>query len=188
MKIVNVKRYLGTLAAAATLSVASLGVQAATVSTIGTITDASFLGGAFGIVVGAESQWGIDTTAAAGNLGVADIDAARFVVYSGLEGSSIVLPMVFNSNIQAASLTWDGTDITGGTITFDAEAGTGQKALIDIDYDAGTFDIYSGDVISAGAYGAGGTINAVPVPAAAWLFGSALVGLVGVGRKRRAMA
>lgn len=31
-----------------------------------------------------------------------------------------------------------------------------------------------------------GTTSAVPVPAAAWLFGSALVGLAGIGRKRRA--
>ena len=29
-------------------------------------------------------------------------------------------------------------------------------------------------------------LNAVPVPAAAWLFGSAILGLAGVGRKRRA--
>jgi hypothetical protein len=28
--------------------------------------------------------------------------------------------------------------------------------------------------------------SAVPVPAAAWLFGSALVGLAGIGRKRKA--
>jgi hypothetical protein len=28
-------------------------------------------------------------------------------------------------------------------------------------------------------------VNPVPVPAAAWLFGSALVGLAGVGRKRK---
>mgnify|MGYP000436339531 CR=1 FL=1 len=30
------------------------------------------------------------------------------------------------------------------------------------------------------------TVSAVPVPAAAWLFGSALVGLAGIGRKRKA--
>ena len=30
-----------------------------------------------------------------------------------------------------------------------------------------------------------GTINAVPVPAAAWLFGSALVGVAGIGRRRQ---
>jgi len=36
-----------------------------------------------------------------------------------------------------------------------------------------------------GAQTATYSMSAVPVPAAAWLFGSALVGLVGVGRRRR---
>jgi hypothetical protein len=31
-----------------------------------------------------------------------------------------------------------------------------------------------------------GQVNVVPIPAAAWLFGSALVGLVGVGRRKKA--
>jgi hypothetical protein len=31
-----------------------------------------------------------------------------------------------------------------------------------------------------------GVVSAVPVPAAAWLFGSGLLGLVGVARRRRA--
>lgn len=30
-----------------------------------------------------------------------------------------------------------------------------------------------------------GTVQAVPVPAAAWLFGSGLLGLLGLGRRRR---
>ncbi|HHJ16538.1 MAG TPA: VPLPA-CTERM sorting domain-containing protein, partial [Gammaproteobacteria bacterium] len=30
-----------------------------------------------------------------------------------------------------------------------------------------------------------GTVGAVPVPAAAWLFGSGVVGLAGVARRRR---
>jgi len=37
---------------------------------------------------------------------------------------------------------------------------------------------------SMGAYASSLTISAVPVPAAAWLFGTALAGLVGISRKR----
>ncbi|MGB1142197.1 MAG: VPLPA-CTERM sorting domain-containing protein [Halioglobus sp.] len=45
-------------------------------------------------------------------------------------------------------------------------------------------DIFSIDTAQTGAAGAGAP--AVPVPAAVWLFGSALAGLVAVGRRRRA--
>jgi hypothetical protein len=31
-----------------------------------------------------------------------------------------------------------------------------------------------------------GGVNAVPVPAAVWLFGSALIGLVGLGKRKKA--
>ena len=57
---------------------------------------------------------------------------------------------------------------------------------------SGTFDIAWTSLIVGGAfdgqtgtYAAQGTYSAVPVPAAVWLFGSGLVGLVGVARRRR---
>lgn len=48
---------------------------------------------------------------------------------------------------------------------------------------AGTFTLFG----NSGAFFLGGDLQftAVPVPAAVWLFGSALVGLVGVGRRRK---
>ena len=33
---------------------------------------------------------------------------------------------------------------------------------------------------------AGGSVSAVPIPAAAWLFGSAILGLFGIARRKRA--
>jgi hypothetical protein len=59
------------------------------------------------------------------------------------------------------------------------------------DFDAVTAAVASGDlrfglhVRSIGvAGGSDSYVNTVPVPAAAWLFGSALIGLAGLGRKR----
>ena len=45
-----------------------------------------------------------------------------------------------------------------------------------------TFDAIEGAVGSAGSY----LVRAVPLPAAAWLFGSGLLGLIGVARRRKA--
>lgn len=47
--------------------------------------------------------------------------------------------------------------------------------------DANCFADFSVDNVSISA-----DVNPVPVPAAAWLFGSALLGLAGIGRKRKA--
>jgi len=56
------------------------------------------------------------------------------------------------------------------------------QATATFDSAAATYSI-NGFVLGSGvSY----TTSAVPVPAAAWLFGSAMLGLVGVGRKRRA--
>lgn len=44
----------------------------------------------------------------------------------------------------------------------------------------------NGDQASGVIHGVIGEVAAVPVPAAAWLFGSAMLGLAGIGRKRAA--
>ena len=43
----------------------------------------------------------------------------------------------------------------------------------------------SGCTIQGGGGAGGGGNSVVPIPAAAWLFGSGLLGLAGVSRKRR---
>jgi hypothetical protein len=48
----------------------------------------------------------------------------------------------------------------------------------------GIFFIYEEDAAGADLYSGFGQITAVPLPAAAWLFGGALVGLAGLSRKR----
>lgn len=80
---------------------------------------------------------------------------------------------------QALALTdalWDGT--VPGTTTNNGDSYTGDAAWIwayDISLAAGeTYSISKSMVLDA----------VVPVPAAAWLFGSGLIGLVGIARRR----
>jgi hypothetical protein len=116
----------------------------------GYLNDVSLLGGAFGMVAGQRAQWGIDSTAAAGTITASDITDARFVVFNSAD-DKVILPFLNDSNIQSASLDWNGTAVTGGTITFDGAAPTTQRAAISIDFDAGTFEIYSGTDATGGA-------------------------------------
>ena len=82
----------------------------------------------------------------------------------------------------AASANWTnvtqtfniGPDVSGGvTLQFVAICGAAASCISD----------YSWDNVSIMA-----DVNAVPVPAAAWLFGSGLLGLVGVARRKKALA
>jgi len=69
------------------------------------------------------------------------------------------------------------------TITCDAGSGCANGAGYVLDYFANADFGASG--ISNYSLHLEGTISAVPVPAAVWLFGSGLVGLVGIARRRR---
>ena len=64
-----------------------------------------------------------------------------------------------------------GPDVSGGvTLQLGATTGGGDGSFADVFYDNIVIDV-----------------AAVPVPAAVWLFGSGLIGLVGVARKRNAV-
>ena len=78
----------------------------------------------------------------------------------------------------------------------DAGSGAGNAVTLDGENDGnfinvnpiagtiqGTFSMRAGKSFSAWS---GLQIQAVPVPAAAWLFGTALIGLVGFSRRRKA--
>lgn len=92
-------------------------------------------------------------------------------------------------NSTAASFT-----MTGGTVHIDLDPDTAAETLIiratgvlnltDYEETAGTFDFSS--ETGYGVFSAGST--AVPLPAAAWLFGSGLIALVGIGRRRKVAA
>ncbi len=101
----------------------------------------------------------------------------------------------------------DGTvDMSGWTVYWGAPGeevninmGTGAAATVTCGVDCAVGDTFTLDyttIVPAGQPFAGvpyqlhleGVVAAVPVPAAIWLFGSGLLGLVGVARRRRAQA
>ena len=96
-----------------------------------------------------------------------------------------------------------GSQISGGLLQSGTAVCSGSTSCSslepdDVDYMSfnyyvqfGTFIPQSFDLVMEWISPSGGTgykvsTNPVPVPAAAWLFGSALVGLAGIGRKRKA--
>ena len=68
---------------------------------------------------------------------------------------------------------WSATTV-GGFEAWTFNMGDGVQNINNKNGDYYAMAVYSGDV------------SAVPVPAAAWLFGSGLIGLVGVARRKRA--
>ncbi len=82
------------------------------------------------------------------------------------------------TSIDAAAITFAGTTPTGGFLditTFSPSFGI----FIPI-----SFDLTAGTFLATSPLGdASGTFAPIPIPAAAWLFGSALLGLLGVRRR-----
>jgi hypothetical protein len=79
------------------------------------------------------------------------------------------------SNIQAAGY-WSGTQYPNSLNAFDFHFSLGEQVQ-DVTYSAFfAWAVHSGDVGAA----------VVPVPAAVWLFGSGLLGLIGVARRKAA--
>jgi hypothetical protein len=198
MKTFNIKRYLSTLGAALTLSATSFGAQAATFTYE---TDGSVLTNPGSAFVGMDIGGSLFVTFDGDDGGDGTLDLGDFDEALGYDGNaarssvkfifrnintSITFPALNAGTVTASTLTVDGAgDITGGSVSLRAATPTGTFGDLNLNYDSGSWDFYLGDgalLVSTGE------ISAVPVPAAAWLFGSALVGLVGVGRRRKLAA
>jgi len=123
-------------------------------------------------------------------------------------------PWIFGSNpgqhvtnVQGSSpsVNPDGTvNMSGWSVYWGAPGeevyinmGTGGPATVtcgDVCQDGDTFTLFYTTVVPAGQPFAGvsyqlyleGVVSAVPVPAAVWLFGSGLLGLAGIARRRKA--
>ena len=181
-------KLVSTLAAAA-LTTLSVSANAATYSVTGIIETCT---GTCSIFTAAGETanfaWdGEDGPGPVTTAGITDVDISLSTPSGG--ALAFVNGMALASTLTANA----SSELTGGAVTLQATgATTGIVAQGELDFDTGTWTAF---VVSAGdgslqqiASGSitGGTIAPVPVPAAAWLFGTALAGLVGVGRNRRA--
>lgn len=81
----------------------------------------------------------------------------------------IGLPNVFGLNFLDSVLY--GFTAGRGTITIDTNTGSGTYVALN-------------GIAATGADGAGG-VTPVPIPAAVWLFGSGLLGLIGIARRKK---
>jgi len=101
----------------------------------------------------------------------------------------------FNYGLEVTNTNNTGSDPdsmrvvnTPGSFIFNVEGSDYELALPGFSTDAGSsfatvFDLAEGSTLNMGVYAQLNRVSAVPVPSAVWLFGSALIGLVGVSRR-----
>jgi len=104
------------------------------------------------------------TTLTANCSGPGEINGIAFGNFGGLAASGPTL---------VGSLSFTGINL-----------GTSSLAMADNDLPAGAWFSTDGSPIVMTYDGSSVTVSAIPVPAAVWLFGSGLLGLIGVTRRR----
>ena len=125
----------------------------------------------------------IDVTAASGSF--APLSGGT-VTYNALDINSLPASPLWSATVGAVNYSYDLNSITLDQVvsSFRVIEGTGMFT-IGTDTQLGTWSLSTQDP------GIGGTFSfsasqEVPVPAAAWLFGSGLLGLVGMARRKKA--
>jgi len=81
------------------------------------------------------------------------------------------------------SVNWSGTSFVQSGAFSGTHTGT-TSGTFDIGWTSPFDGPFGGQI---GTYTATGTFSAVPVPAAVWLMGSGLLGLIGIARRRKAV-
>ena len=172
-------------AQAATMTSATFTMLDPTGATVGvdTTVTGSIGGGTFS-VASTTPFFGLVWTAHGGTTfgpGTYTIDTIEGGVYTGIQvgagqvGGHILFDWGATTNIDVV-MVWDVTDNGNGTVSYystDVD-GDGVRGLGMID---GAFPGFNANF---------DFVAAVPVPAAVWLFGSGLLGLVGVARRKKA--
>ncbi|MFV8816199.1 VPLPA-CTERM sorting domain-containing protein [Haliea sp. E17] len=176
-----------TFASAAVLALAAGQASAAVIDVTAVITGIASGGGAYSETTGSaigtyddvsqiltlnytQQQ---DTSAPVYAVGVMELSGQVIVDFSGVTPSAQI------------SVT-DCNGISGFDACFASGSGTG---LHPTDTAYGTWTSFTTETLSSGANAVinyAVTPSAVPLPAAAWLFGSGLLGLAGVARRRKA--
>lgn len=150
-----------------------------------------------GIVMSASVTFEFTEAGGGGTTGTLVLSGGSVLANSGwgpLTGTSLVQSLVFDgvtyvppgSNLVTASglLSLSGTALDGGNITLSVPP-TPPEALVFaftqvLDTDSITIGTGPGSVVYMGNW-----VAAVPVPGAVWLFGSGLLGLVGMARRKK---
>jgi len=132
----------------------------------------------------------INGAASAINRQANSLNTASGEVYSGTNGGinstatvSIGQPGYYNVGVWGDTMGNRGFNMAADV---DSSVGFYQVTLSEVDFESPVVT-YMGDwnLSSDGAL-TYGDVSAVPVPAAVWLFGSGLVGLVGIARRKKA--
>lgn len=144
-------------------------------------TWSSMLAGISGLTIGGVSGWrlpvtlnpdatcSIDTSLSKGY----DCTGSEMGYLYYVEGITAAMPGPF-SNVQS-DFYWSGTDYDVDNAWSFGFNALGYQSLNDkVEYDNYAWAVYTGDVA------------AVPLPAAIWMFGSGLLGLVAVSRRKQA--
>ena len=131
------------------------------------------------------------TTFGPGTYSFATVEGGTYtgvVVGAGQVGGHILFDWGTSLNIDVVNV-WDVTTAGGVTTYSSTDVVVGSPAVDSLDGIPGLsmIDGPFGSAVGAG-YNANFnfTTSAVPVPAAVWLFGSGLIGLVGVARRKKA--
>lgn len=177
---------LAPLANAANFDFTGKGSAAAAANqTVGgiTVTVTQEMGGNFGL-----GYLNLD------GLGVKRTSGCCGGILDGIQNNQTI-KVSFSGLVNFGSITfrqWEGPDkiqlvSAGGNLTLDAETSAGSAETFDLS-SLGAIDSFTltGDSIGTVAFLAGlNDVQEVPLPAAAWLFGSAVLGLGGMARRKR---
>ena len=110
--------------------------------------------------------------------GELDALASPLNIFNPIEFMLFAVSQGSNGGVGSTTI---GTTVTGsptsGSFTFMADAGTYQATFVGLPGSDALVAVTDDSIFGA-------DISAVPVPAAVWLFGSAIVGLIAVGRSR----